>query len=154
MNFARHRCILRTTGQRRGIIRRTTCHPWNQAPRPPFSFANFASLTPPAERRTKTTWFVLRAFVSRDVRSNFFLIFQVDCEVREPPGQRIYRRGWLSVYEVDGAGPRFYCDCLCLFGKLFLDQKAVIFCADAFLFYVACKSTPQGQEAVGFFSKV
>ena len=40
-----------------------------------------------------------------------------------PPGDEIYRHDALSVFEIDGAACRTYCQNLCLLAKLFLDHK-------------------------------
>ena len=45
-----------------------------------------------------------------------------------PPGDEIYRHDHLSVFEVDGAVSRTYCQNLCLLAKLFLDHKTL--CAE------------------------
>ena len=40
-----------------------------------------------------------------------------------PPGDEIYRNSSISVFEIDGATSRTYCQNLCLLAKLFLDHK-------------------------------
>jgi len=51
-----------------------------------------------------------------------------------PPGDEIYRSGSLSVFEIDGAMSRTYCQNLCLLAKLFLDHKTLC----VFLFPSIC----------------
>ncbi len=40
------------------------------------------------------------------------------CEFRQPPGREIYRKGRLSVYELDGHDNKLYCQNLCLLAKV------------------------------------
>ena len=60
---------------------------------------------------------------------------------RHPPGNEIYRdeQFYLSVFEIDGAVEKIYCQNLCYFAKLFLDHKTLYFDVDPFLFYVICE---------------
>ena len=44
----------------------------------------------------------------------------IECELRHPPGNEIYRHRGLSVFEVDAKQNTIYCQNLCLFSKLFL----------------------------------
>jgi histone acetyltransferase MYST1 len=62
---------------------------------------------------------------------------------RQPPGNEIYRKGALSVFEVDGRDHKLYCQNLCLLAKLFLDHKTLYFDVDPFLFYVLCEVDKQ-----------
>ncbi|KAF0289028.1 Histone acetyltransferase KAT8 [Amphibalanus amphitrite] len=79
---------------------------------------------------------------------------QGDCGWRQPPGREIYRKGTLSVYEVDGADHKVYGQNLCLLAKLFLDHKTLYFDVEPFLFYILCEVDKQGAHVVGYFSKV
>ena len=74
--------------------------------------------------------------------------------MRQPPGSEIYRKGTLSVFEVDGTEHKIYCQNLCLLAKLFLDHKTLYFDVDPFLFYILCEVDKQGAHLVGYFSKV
>jgi hypothetical protein len=65
------------------------------------------------------------------------------CTVRQPPGKEIYRKGSLSVFEVDGREHKLYCQNLCLMAKLFLDHKTLYFDVDPFLFYILCEVDKQ-----------
>lgn len=40
-----------------------------------------------------------------------------------PPGNEIYRKDGLAMFEVDGAEAKEYCQNLCYLAKLFLDHK-------------------------------
>jgi histone acetyltransferase MYST1 len=85
-------------------------------------------------------------------------------------GKEIYRKGTLSVYEVDGKDHKvqskhlqesqycnnllqIYCQNLCLLAKLFLDHKTLYFDVEPFLFYILCEVDKQGAHIVGYFSK-
>ena len=80
--------------------------------------------------------------------------FQSECTWRQPPGREIYRKGTLSIYEIDGADHKIYCQNLCLLAKLFLDHKTLYFDVEPFLFYILCEVDKQGAHLVGYFSKV
>ncbi|KAJ2911482.1 hypothetical protein MD484_g8935, partial [Candolleomyces efflorescens] len=58
------------------------------------------------------------------------------CTVVSPPGERVYARDPLCIWEVDGAKEKLYCQTLSLFGKLFIDIKTIFFDLDNFMFYV------------------
>lgn len=75
------------------------------------------------------------------------------CKLRQPPGREIYRKGPLSVYEVDGKDQKIYCQNICLLAKLFLDHKTLYFDVEPFLFYVLTYVDREGAHMVGYFSK-
>ncbi|XP_026871485.2 histone acetyltransferase KAT8 [Electrophorus electricus] len=75
------------------------------------------------------------------------------CQWRQPPGKEIYRRGNISVYEVDGRDHKIYCQNLCLLAKLFLDHKTLYFDVEPFIFYILTEVNRQGAHIVGYFSK-
>lgn len=75
------------------------------------------------------------------------------CRMRHPPGHEIYRDGKISVFEVDGAANKLYCQNLCLLSKLFLDHKTLYYDVDPFLFYLVTEVDEQGCHMVGYFSK-
>lgn len=75
------------------------------------------------------------------------------CRLRHPPGNEIYRKGNLSVFEVDGMENKLYCQNLCLLSKLFLDHKTLYYDVDPFLFYIVTEVDEQGCHVVGYFSK-
>jgi len=75
------------------------------------------------------------------------------CKYRQPPGREIYRKGSLSVYEVDGKDLKIYCQNVCLLAKLFLDHKTLYFDVEPFLFYILTEVDREGAHMVGYFSK-
>jgi histone acetyltransferase MYST1 len=72
---------------------------------------------------------------------------------RHPPGNEIYRDTNVSMFELDGAVEKTYCQNLCYFAKLFLDHKTLVYDVDPFLFYVLCTQDERGYHPVGYFSK-
>ncbi len=78
----------------------------------------------------------------------------VDCTSCQPPGKEIYRKGNVSVFEVNGSDHKIYCQNLCLLAKLFLDHKTLYFDVDPFWFYVLSEVDRDGCHIVGYFSKV
>ncbi|XP_055325454.1 histone acetyltransferase KAT8-like [Sitodiplosis mosellana] len=76
-----------------------------------------------------------------------------ECMVRSPPGNEIYRKGVISVFEIDGRDQTIYCQTLCLMAKLFLDHKTLYFDVEPFYFYVLCEIDRNGYHIVGYFSK-
>lgn len=81
-------------------------------------------------------------------------MFQSECTHRQPVGKEIYRKGTLSIWEVDGREHKIYCQNLCLLAKLFLDHKTLYFDVEPFLFYILCEVDKHGAHLVGYFSKV
>lgn len=79
--------------------------------------------------------------------------FQAECTIRSPPGNEIYRKGVVSVFEIDGRDHMLYCQTLCLMAKLFLDHKTLYFDVEPFYFYVLCEIDKNGYHIVGYFSK-
>ncbi|CAJ0962804.1 unnamed protein product, partial [Mesorhabditis belari] len=75
------------------------------------------------------------------------------CRRRTPPGNEIYRKGNLSVFEVSGYQDRQYAQFLCLLSKLFMDHKTLYYDVETFLFYVLCEVDNEGAHIVGNFSK-
>ena len=78
---------------------------------------------------------------------------QSQCTWRHPPGKEIYRKGTVSVFEVDGKDVKIYCQNLCLLAKLFLDHKTLYFDVEPFLFYILVEVDRRGCHLVGYFSK-
>lgn len=76
------------------------------------------------------------------------------CVWRHPPGDEIYRKGKLCVWQVDGKRHKNYCQYLCLLAKFFLDHKTLYFDVDPFLFYIMTIADSDGCHIVGYFSKV
>ncbi|KAM9843191.1 histone acetyltransferase KAT7-like isoform 2-T2 [Aulostomus maculatus] len=75
------------------------------------------------------------------------------CVWKHPPGDEIYRKGNISVFEVDGKKNKIYCQNLCLLAKLFLDHKTLYYDVEPFLFYVMTDADKTGCHLVGYFSK-
>ncbi|PFH48225.1 hypothetical protein AMATHDRAFT_6029 [Amanita thiersii Skay4041] len=75
------------------------------------------------------------------------------CTLKRPPGHKVYQRGAHTVWEVDGAKEKLYCQNLSLFGKLFIDVKTLFFDCDNFLFYILTDASSQADHMIGFFSK-
>ncbi|XP_048588637.1 histone acetyltransferase KAT7 isoform X2 [Nematostella vectensis] len=75
------------------------------------------------------------------------------CSWKHPPGDEIYRKAGLSMFEVDGKEFKVYCQNLCLMAKLFLDHKTLYYDVEPFLFYVMTKADNSGCHMIGYFSK-
>ncbi|KAJ3838819.1 acyl-CoA N-acyltransferase [Lentinula raphanica] len=75
------------------------------------------------------------------------------CTINHPPGRKVYQRGAHTIWEVDGAKEKLYCQNLSLFGKLFIDIKTLFFDCDNFLFYILTDATTNNDHMLGFFSK-
>ena len=58
------------------------------------------------------------------------------CAGRAPPGDEVYRRDGISIFEVNGRTGKLYCQNLCLLAKMFLDHKTLYYDVDPFMFYV------------------
>lgn len=82
-----------------------------------------------------------------------FRYHQTECTHRQPPGNEIYRKGTISVFEIDGSDHKIYCQTLCLMAKLFLDHKTLYYDVEPFYFYVMCEIDKRGCHIVGYFSK-
>jgi len=78
---------------------------------------------------------------------------KINCQQKHPQGDEIYRKGGLSMFEVDGKKSKLYCQNLCLLAKLFLDHKTLYYDVEPFLFYVMTESDSSGCHIVGYFSK-
>ncbi|XP_055371028.1 histone acetyltransferase KAT8 [Condylostylus longicornis] len=76
-----------------------------------------------------------------------------ECTQRTPPGNEIYRKGTISIFEIDGKDHVIYCQTLCLMAKLFLDHKTLYYDVEPFYFYVLCEIDKKGAHIVGYFSK-
>ncbi|XP_041988128.1 histone acetyltransferase KAT7 [Aricia agestis] len=75
------------------------------------------------------------------------------CLWRHPPGDEVYRKDNLSVWQVDGRKHKQYCQQLCLLAKFFLDHKTLYYDVEPFLFYVMTCADEEGCHIVGYFSK-
>ena len=70
---------------------------------------------------------------------------------RRPQCAEIYRDGSLSLFEASPTTHKFFCQCVCLLGKLFLNETAVCYDVNPYLFYVLCECDDLGAHVVGFF---
>ncbi|CAD7695860.1 unnamed protein product [Ostreobium quekettii] len=86
-------------------------------------------------------------------RRNSMLRHLRKVKTRHPPGDEIYRKGNISVFEIDGRKEQMYCQNLCYLSKMFLDHKTLYYDVDLFLFYVMCEVDERGAHIVGYFSK-
>ncbi|XP_070385192.1 histone acetyltransferase KAT5-like isoform X2 [Dermacentor albipictus] len=77
----------------------------------------------------------------------------VKCQLKHPPGNEVYRKDAISVFEIDGRRSKTYAQNLCLLAKCFLDHKTLYFDVDPFLFYVLTEVDNRGHHIVGYFSK-
>ncbi|KAF8236942.1 acyl-CoA N-acyltransferase [Tricholoma matsutake] len=75
------------------------------------------------------------------------------CTVRHPPGRKVYQKGADTIWEVDGASHKLYCQNLALFGKLFIDHKTLYFDCENFSYYVLTDARPNSDRIMGYFSK-
>ncbi|XP_052768625.1 histone acetyltransferase KAT5-like isoform X2 [Mya arenaria] len=75
------------------------------------------------------------------------------CLLKHPPGNEIYRKSNISIFEIDGRKNKNYAQNLCLLAKLFLDHKTLYYDTDPFLFYVSCEMDVKGYHIFGYFSK-
>ncbi|XP_074605224.1 histone acetyltransferase KAT7-like [Brevipalpus obovatus] len=75
------------------------------------------------------------------------------CPLYCPPGDEIYRKGNISVFEIDGEKNKLYCQNLCLLAKLFLDHKTLYYDVEPFRFYIMTESDTEGFHIIGYFSK-
>ena len=123
----------------------------------------------PAEYGTASHLYVCEHSLKYFKQRSSLLAHRERLLVKHPPGEEIYRgtavaagngarngrpAPELSVFEVDGARNKLYCQNLCLFAKLFLDHKTLYFDVEPFLFYVMCERNEQGEyEIAGYFSK-
>ncbi|ORX53643.1 hypothetical protein DM01DRAFT_1407782 [Hesseltinella vesiculosa] len=78
---------------------------------------------------------------------------KINCPVKHPPGDEIYRDGNISIFEVDGRKNKIYCQNLCLLAKMFLDHKTLYYDVEPFLFYIMTEVDESGCHFVGYFSK-
>ncbi|ODV62994.1 histone acetyltransferase [Ascoidea rubescens DSM 1968] len=58
-----------------------------------------------------------------------------------------------TIRKVRGSRHTLFCQCLSLFGKLFLDTKSIFFHVENFEFYVVYGKVEDGLKPMGFFSK-
>ncbi|KAI6780735.1 Males-absent on the first protein-like protein [Emericellopsis cladophorae] len=80
------------------------------------------------------------------------------------PDETVHEEGEWSIWEVDGDQDRLFCQNLCLFAKLWLDNKSIFFDVTGFTYFLLVYTPPAGSsgqneassavlQIVGFFSK-
>ena len=74
----------------------------------------------------------LEAYETRSMADSHAL----KCILHHPPGTEVYRKGGVSLWEVDGMAEPHYCRNLCLLAKLFLETKTLYEQVEPFLFYI------------------
>lgn len=99
--------------------------------------------------------YTLRFFRTKEelIRYQQKIFTSTSSSYRHPPGNEIYRDDTISMFEVDGAVEKIYCQNLCYLAKLFLDHKTLYWDVDPFLFYILCTRDATGFHPVGYFSK-
>ncbi|XP_021947994.1 histone acetyltransferase KAT8 [Folsomia candida] len=102
--------------------------------------------------RVKKLWICQYCLTYMQYESTFRWHFD-ECTKLQPPGKEIYRKGTISIWEVDGKDQKLYCQNICLLAKLFLDHKTLYFDVEPFLFYLMCETNQNGSYLVGYFSK-
>ncbi|KAK4051620.1 hypothetical protein OIV83_002760 [Microbotryomycetes sp. JL201] len=76
-----------------------------------------------------------------------------ECTFDRPPGRKVYENGSQTIYEIDGADEKLYCQNLCLFGKLFIEHKYIFFDVEGFMFYIVTEKSFTRDSPVAYFSK-
>lgn len=71
---------------------------------------------------------------------------------RTPPGKIKYRSPQYTIRRVKGYKEKLFCQCLCLFTKLFLDNKSIYFKVENYDFFILYK-TEGPNKPMAFFSK-
>ncbi|KAL8279829.1 hypothetical protein RQP46_007679 [Phenoliferia psychrophenolica] len=113
-----------------------------------------ANPTPPAaELMTTKRLFVCRGCFKYMVHERAYTAHEKVCDFKHPPGRKVYQRGAHTIWEVDGANAKLYCQNLCLFAKLFIEHKYMFFDLEGFMFYILTDATPSQDWVYGYFSK-
>ncbi|GAA6027436.1 hypothetical protein JCM8097_007863 [Rhodosporidiobolus ruineniae] len=104
-------------------------------------------------KREKERLFVCDKCFKYFAIAGVYTAHQKECTVTRPPGRRVYQRGATSIWEVDGATAKLYCQNLCLFAKLFIEHKYMFFDVEGFTFYLLTEATSKQEWVLGYFSK-
>lgn len=72
-------------------------------------------------------------------------------KLRKPPGKIKYRSPEYTIRRVKGYKEKLFCQCLCLFTKLFLDNKSIYFKVENYDFFILYKTG--GHKPMAFFSR-
>ena len=67
------------------------------------------------------------------------------------PGKIKYKSPEYTIRRVKGSKHQLFCQCLCLFTKLYLDNKSMYFKVDHYEFYIVYETG--SEKPMGFFSK-
>ncbi|KAI9617716.1 hypothetical protein H4Q26_013024 [Puccinia striiformis f. sp. tritici PST-130] len=140
-----------------------TVHPIK--PLPPSSSSSHPTTLPPPAAALKL--YVCDGCLRYLFSPEAYLEHKIRCRVSHPPGRKVYQSGEIIIREIDGSKEKLYCQCLCLFGKLFIDHQYIFFNVEGFKFYVLTivgddqppKPTEEEElngkreKIVGFFSK-
>ena len=69
-------------------------------------------------------------------------------------GSLFYKQNDLEIFRIDAKEHHHFAQNLCLYAKLFIDHKTIMYDLDTFEFYILIKNdTTTGHEILGFFSK-
>jgi len=110
--------------------------------------------SPYPEEYSKSTKLYICEFCLKYMKKKKTLVRHAEgCSLRHPPGNEIYRKDNLSMFEVDGKNNKIYCQNICLLAKLFLDHKTLYYDVEPFLFYILTEVDSKGCHMVGYFSK-
>ncbi|KAM0751464.1 acyl-CoA N-acyltransferase [Meredithblackwellia eburnea MCA 4105] len=112
-------------------------------------------LAGPSQSASETTkrLFVCRGCFKYMVHEGAYKAHEKTCDFKHPPGRKVYQRGAHTIWEVDGAIQKLYCQNLCLFSKLFIEHKYMFFDLEGFMFYILTDATPSQDWVLGYFSK-
>ena len=78
---------------------------------------------------------------------------KINCFLKHPPGNEIYRDNKISVFEVVGNKEPIYCENLSYLAKLFLEHKNLVWKIEEYFFYILTEYDKYGFHFIGFFSK-
>lgn len=81
-----------------------------------------------------------------------FIVHEANCIYKKrPPGKIVYKSPKYTIRRVKGSKHQLFCQCLCLFTKLFLDNKSMYFKVDHYEFYIVYETG--FNKPMAFFSK-
>jgi histone acetyltransferase MYST1 len=110
--------------------------------------------SPYPEEHSKCSKLYVCEFCLKYMKKKTTLLRHKDkCTLRHPPGNEVYRKDNLSMFEVDGSVNKIYCQNICLLAKLFLDHKTLYYDVEPFYFYILTEVDDRGCHMVGYFSK-
>lgn len=72
-------------------------------------------------------------------------------KLNKPPGKIKYRSPEYTIRRVKGYKEKLFCQCLCLFTKLFLDNKSIYFKVENYDFFILYETG--GHKPMAFFSR-